>query len=81
MNNKKQTRQQIFLDLVAELLKMSRKQQVAIAEEADVCWQTIYTWCWGETINPHFNTVVRVAEAMGYEIKLQREKRHLRKVS
>lgn len=78
---KKQTRHEIFLKLIALLAKNNSDQLKAIAEEAGISSMTLYNWIFGDTMNPHLNTIMRVAEAMGYEITLQKVKPNLRKVA
>lgn len=79
--SKKEARHQVFVELVSILDRMSYTQQLAIAEQAEVHVMTLYWWCTGVTQSPRFNTVIRVAEALGYEIQLNRPKRHLKRVS
>ena len=66
-------RQPLFIQLVSRLQKMSAIQFKIIADDAEITVQTLNNWAWGETFNPHLNTVIRVSKAMGYEITLQKK--------
>lgn len=63
-------KEKLFLDLVRELNRIPADKWHAIADDAQICIATLHNWCHGNTYNPHLNTVLRVAKALGYEIHL-----------
>ena len=71
-------RTNLFIELVSILQRKSNEQFKLIAEEAGVTTQTLNNWAWGETFNPHLNTIIKVSGAMGYEITMHRKKPQLR---
>ena len=68
-----QTRAKLFDNVVAKL-PADVESLKDIAEAAEVCPQTLHNWIWGDTMNPHINTLVKVAGAMGFNIVLARRK-------
>jgi transcriptional regulator with XRE-family HTH domain len=55
--------------------------QCALANEAGVSPQTLWSWVEGRTISPRINTMVKVATALGYSIELVKPQTKLRLVS
>lgn len=74
-------RENLFEELISHLMKLPDRQLKAVAEEAEITYQTLNNWCWGSTMNPHLNTIMKVSRALGYEVQLRKPKRHLKKVS
>lgn len=68
-------REDIFLALIAELAKLNDKQIKDVADSARVHWTTLYRWLQEDgTMNPHINTLCRVAPFLGYELFLRRNR-------
>lgn len=42
----------------------------SVASAAEVCPATIYNWMDGTTVTPRLDTIVKVAQAIGYELTL-----------
>lgn len=78
---KPKDKDRLFIELIKLLEKQPASKWPQIAEEAEVCLATLYNWCYGTTFNPHLNTVMRVARAMGYEVRFEKAKPNLRKVA
>ena len=54
----------------------------SVADASGVHWTTLYSWLNGRIKSPYISTVAKVAEAVNYELVLQRkEKPRLRLVS
>ncbi len=62
----------IFVEIVVNMIHMSPAELHQLALDAGVAPQTTRNWAWGITCNPHLNTVVKIATALGYEVKLIR---------
>lgn len=71
----------LFLELVSKLQRKSNEQLKQIAEEAGVVCQTLHNWAYGETFNPHLNTIIKVSTAMGYQVSLVRKKTKLKQAA
>lgn len=65
-----QMRARVFLDLISILYYHDLKE---IAKEAEVSNQTLHNWLYGATMNPHINTLIKVANVLGYEIALRKK--------
>lgn len=65
-------REAVFMTIIGHLLRYNDAERKHIAEEADVHWTTLYNWTHGSTLNPHINTLARVASVLGYTIVLKR---------
>lgn len=65
---------ELFQLLRAAILRDGRTQK-EIAQAAGVTQPTIHNWLWGSTISPRLNTIVAVADALGFDIVLQKAKR------
>lgn len=65
-------REQLFLDIIYQLIDLSDKQRKDIAHEANVHWTTLYSWIAVRTFTPRIDTLSRVARALGYDIVLKR---------
>ena len=63
-------RTRVFLDLITLL---STEDLKTVANEAEVTYQTLHNWLYGATLNPHINTLFKVANALGYEIALRKK--------
>ena len=80
----KKQRAEIFSDLVALIeaevgyhdgrTTRGRNNINVLADRADVSYSTIFNWVFGSTRNPHINTMIKVADALGYDIALRRKK-------
>lgn len=75
------TRTQMFLDLVGILSNIHGQELLDIADEACVAPATLYFWVSGYVTHPRLSTLVRVADALGYDITLQKRKQSLRKAA
>jgi DNA-binding phage protein len=64
-------RSEIFSDLIS-ILDAEGVDLNRLAEDASVSLQTLRNWLWGTTFNPHINTMLKVADALGYDIALRR---------
>lgn len=74
------SRVQLFLDLITYIPDGWEGMKL-LAAEADVTAQTLWNWKFGLTVNPHINTLTKVAIALGLDIVLQaRVKARLRAV-
>ena len=74
-------RVQLFLTLI-EYIPDDWYGMRCLAAEADITAQTLWNWKYGETFNPHLNTIVKVATALHLDIVLQQKtKARLRAVS
>lgn len=71
----KTERTHLFLDLLAELYPISVEARKDVADEAGVSDSTLYNWLYGSTINPRIDTMIKVAEVLGFAIVLQRKQR------
>ena len=71
----------IFQQLKHELYKWDVQ---SVAEDAGIAPATIYFWMNGTTNYPRLDTISRVADAIGFEIRMTRvkgaKKNHLRSV-
>ena len=72
-----QQRAQIFLDLITVLGTHDLRD---VAESANVSKQTLTNWVSGPTYNPHLNTILKVANALGLELVLRKNRGGLRLV-
>lgn len=81
MKTIEKTRADLFIELVGFLQRKSNEQLKQIAEEAGVVAQTLHNWAYGETFNPHLNTIIKVSKAMGYEIRLSKKKTSLKRAA
>lgn len=68
-------RSKLFCDIIGLIASKQWADLRELAEKAEVSAQTLWNWSYGATYNPQINTLVRVAEALGYEITLVRAKR------
>lgn len=68
-------REEVFMEIISNLLRYNDAERKHIAEEAEVHWTTLYNWTHGATINPHISTLARVARVLGYNIVLKRAAR------
>jgi len=68
---------QLFEDLCNELYGYSVE---SVADSANVAPSTIYFWLDGTTKKPRLDTIVKVANAIGFDIQLVKRNRktHLR---
>jgi DNA-binding phage protein len=74
----RKARAQIFANLVSLI---DQYDLASLAREAEVSHQTLWNWLYGTTYNPHINTMIKVANAVGYDIALRkRASTGLRKV-
>jgi len=64
---------EIFIMLLDALMGMKKEDLVEIAEEAEVSYNTLYCWLYGNTCNPHLNTILKVATALDFEIIMVRK--------
>lgn len=62
----------IFLELIHELWKYGNFHIKDIAEEAGVHFTTLYNWRNAKVVSPRLNTLIAVAEALGYTVELKR---------
>ncbi len=67
------SRDLIFCRIVTEMPTDVDKLKM-LAIDACVHVNTLYNWAWGETMNPHIETLVKVANAMGFDIILAKAK-------
>jgi len=66
----------IFEDVKSELRKYNVE---SVAEIAQVASATLYFWLEGKTKKPRIDTITKVAEAMGMELRLEQTKiKHLK---
>lgn len=55
--------------LFIQIIHMLHSQHIeTVAENADVSIGTLYKWMHGETLNPHSDTLFKVAKALGFHI-------------
>ena len=71
-SNQEDSRDAIFLHIIAELERYTDYGKQDIAEKAQVHWTTLYAWLSGRTRKPRIDTLCRVALALGYDIVLAR---------
>jgi DNA-binding phage protein len=62
----------IFEDIIAMLYPMNEAALKHLALKADVSKGTLYTWKYGPTCFPRLHTIIKVARALGYDVKLVR---------
>tara|TARA_Y100001963_G_C6792407_1_gene456385 strand:+ start:8673 stop:8945 length:273 start_codon:yes stop_codon:yes gene_type:complete len=79
MSTKKKTkvaksRAELFETIVAQLEKYSNHQRELIAKQAGIHPMTIYWWVTGVTTSPRLSTIIPVAEVLGFDIVLKRNK-------
>lgn len=67
-------RERVFEDIVRILQKYPDGAMKAIADKAGVHKMTLYWWKTGVTRAPRLSTFIPVAEAMGYDVTLQKRK-------
>lgn len=67
-------RTELFLALIEVLASYPAAALPQIAESAEVALGTLYRWLaeFDGTVNPHINTLVKVAGALGFEILLKK---------
>lgn len=65
----------LFLAVLDCLYRYNDAEKKAIAETAGCNWTTLYYWCSGRTMNPRIDTLTKVGEALGFEIRLVRNTR------
>lgn len=53
----------------------------SVADAAGHHKSTLYFWLENKTKNPHINTLIDVAEVLGYEVKLVRQRVQLKLVA
>jgi len=68
----------VFDDLKAELRGWNTR---SVAQTAGVATSTVYFWLEGKVKTPRLDTVVKVADAIGFELTLRRKGRALRAVA
>lgn len=59
----------LFLELIEILTPLDL---AAVANEAGVCYGTLWQWLYGSTTKPRLDTLVKVAGAVGYDLVLVR---------
>lgn len=69
----KSNRDALFTELVGILVNYDFK---SVSEAADVGVTTLWNWCYGATIAPRLNTLVKVAKVLGYELALVPAEKH-----
>ena len=79
MSTKKKTkvaksRAELFETIVVQLEKYSNYQRELIAKQAGIHPMTIYWWVTGVTTSPRLSTIIPVAEVLGFDIVLKRNK-------
>ena len=67
----------LFTDLKAELEAWDPK---SVAKAAGIATSTIYFWLSGKTKKPRLDTIIKVADVLGYNVVLVRKQAQLRLV-
>lgn len=62
-------RDQLFLDLVAEL---QGYDLTTVADAAEVSYSTLWNWLYGPTVSPRLNTLIKVGKAIGMSLEWKR---------
>lgn len=71
-----------IVEIICEEIRSRRVSVAWLSEQSGVYQATIYFWLDGTTYAPRISTLVAVAEALGFDIVLQRKTgRRLRAVS
>lgn len=71
-------RAEVFLDLI---VLIGSADPVALAAEAGISPSTIRNWLNGRTLSPRLNTLLAVADALGYDLRLVRRRARLRRAA
>lgn len=64
-------RDDLFLQII-ELLPLHWGGLRHLAELSNVTPQTLWNWKYGTTIAPRLSTIIKVADALGYDVVLRR---------
>ena len=59
-----------LFDQILGLIPADWSGMVELAEEAEICPQTLWSWATGHTLQPRITTIVKVAGALGFEVEL-----------
>lgn len=75
---KNNVRHRLFLQVIAELHKWNIE---SVAKQSNVHVQTLYSWLQGRVVSPHVNTLLPVAEAVGFCIDWKKAQKSSRKAA
>ena len=65
----------VYLVIVEKLHYMNSTEIAALAVEAGVCEATLYNWRGCYVFAPRLNTLYAVSQALGFEIKLVKQRK------
>lgn len=60
---------ELFYEIIRDLSLLTDLQRGDVAEASGVGKSTLYFWMCGPTFNPRLNGVIKVAYALGYDLK------------
>jgi len=64
---------EVVCELYEEAFTRRKMTTSELANKSGLCHQTVHNLLWEETRFPRFNTVVKIAEALGYAVELKRQ--------
>jgi len=73
--HKAEAHMELFETVIDALRACNHATWPSIAEEAGVCLGTLYRWTDNLVWCPHLRTVVSVANALGYDVILRKQKK------